>query len=99
MRYFFTLVILLALGTGCKPKELSGAKLKNKLIETMKDYLDKTLQPGVKYTIKDVSFYGEKKEKLYKCVFYVDMHTDKKDSTGVMTAVIPNDFSRVERFQ
>ncbi len=41
MKYFFTLVCLLVLVTGCKPKILSGAKLEAKLKETMQDYLDK----------------------------------------------------------
>ncbi len=43
MKYFFTFILLLALGGGCKPKELEGVKLENKLKETMKDYLDTTL--------------------------------------------------------
>ena len=54
MKYFITFVLLLTLGTGCKPKVLSGTALQNKLIETMDDYLHKTLHPGVTFTIKDV---------------------------------------------
>src|SRR5258708_16384452 len=99
MRYFFTLVILLAFGTGCKPKELSGAKLEDKLMETMKDYLDKQAHPGVVFTVKDVNFYPEKNEKIYKCEFHVNMHTPKMYTIGTMTAIIPNDFSNVKRLQ
>ncbi len=99
MKYFFTLVCLLVLVTGCKPKILSGAKLEAKLKETMQDYLGKQARPGVVFTVKDVSFYGEKKERIYRCVFHVNMHTGKKDTLGVMTAIIPNDFSKVDRRQ
>jgi hypothetical protein len=100
MKYFFTLVFLMALVIGCKQKVLSGAKLESKLIETMQNYLDKGPHPGsVVFKVKNVSFYGEKKKKYYICEFHVDMHTDKMDTTGIMTAIIPNDFSKVQRTQ
>ena len=99
MKYFFTLVLLLAFLAGCKQKILSGADLEKKLIETMQDYLDKTAKPGSAFKVKDVSFYGDKTRKEYICDFQVSMHTNKIDTTGIMTAVIPNDFSKVERKQ
>jgi hypothetical protein len=99
MKYFFSLILLVSLGIGCKQKILSGKELEDKLIQTMADHLHKTLKPGVEFTIKDVSYYPEKGKKLYICTFHVDMHTGNKDTTGIMTALIPNDFSKVERTQ
>ena len=99
MKYFFTFIVLLAIGAGCKPKEISGAALENKLIETMNDYLHKTLQPGVEFTIKDVIYYPEKTKKLYICRFHVNMHFSNKDTTGIVAATISNDFSKVVRTQ
>jgi hypothetical protein len=40
----------------CKPKVLSGKELESKLIETMNNYLDTTLKPGVHATVKDVVY-------------------------------------------
>jgi hypothetical protein len=99
MKYFFTLVFLLTLGAGCKQKVLSGTELENKLKETMKDYLHKTLQPGTEVTIKDISYYPVKEKKLYLCEFHVNMHTNNKDTTGLMAATISNDFKEVHRTQ
>lgn len=98
MKYFFSFILLLAVGGGCKPRILSGAELENKLKETMKNYLDTTLEAGVTFTIKDVIYYPEKKKKLYLCQFHVNVHY-KTDTTGTMAATISNDFSKVERTQ
>jgi hypothetical protein len=46
-----------------------------------------------------MSFYPEKRKKHYICTFHVDMHTSHKDTTGIMTAIIPRDFSKVDRIQ
>jgi hypothetical protein len=56
--------LLLTPGPGCKPKVLTGTALQNKLIEVMNGYLHKTLQPGVEFTIKDVSYYIRQKKKI-----------------------------------
>lgn len=99
MKYFFSFILLLALSAGCKQKVLSGAELENKLKETMKDYLHKTLKPGTEFTIKDVIYYPEKMKNLYICQFHVTMHYGKSDTTGVVAATISNDFSKVKRTQ
>jgi hypothetical protein len=99
MKYFFSFILFLIFGAGCKPKELSGAKLENKLVETMDDYLHKTLKPGVTITIKDVVYYPEIEKKLYLCQFHVNMHFANKDTTGIVAATISNDFKKVERTQ
>ncbi|MFI5185243.1 MAG: hypothetical protein ACHQF0_00805 [Chitinophagales bacterium] len=99
MKYFFTLVMLIALGAGCKQKILSGKELDNKLKETIADYLHKTLQPGVKVTVKDVAYYPEQKEKNYICQFHVDMNYGSKDTIGIVGAIISNDFKNVKRTQ
>ena len=97
MRHFFTCILLFALGAGCKPKVLSGRELDNKLIETMDDYLNKTLQPGVTFEIKDVIYYPEVNSKMYDCQFHVNMHYNNKDTTGIVEATITNDFKKVSR--
>lgn len=99
MKYFFTFILLLVLGTGCKPKVLSGKALEDKLIETMSDYLHKTLKPGVTFTIKDVIYYPEVDKKLYDCQFHVNMHYAKTDTLGIVAATITNDFKEVKRTQ
>ena len=99
MKYFLTFILLLAVGAGCKPKVITGAELENKLIETMNDYLHKTLQQRVEFTIKDVTYYPEKTKKLYICQFHVNMHFSNKDTTGIVSATISNDFSKVVRTQ
>ena len=99
MKYLFSFILLLALSAGCKQKVLSGAELENKLKETMKDYLHKTLKPGTEFTIKDVIFYPEKMKNLYICQFHVNMRYGRSDTTGVIAATISNDFSKVTRTQ
>lgn len=99
MKYFFSFILLWALSAGCKPKEISGVELQNKLINTMKDYLDKTLQPGTEFKIKDVVYYPEKMKKVYLCRFHVNMRFGKSDTTGVVVATISNDFTKVTRTQ
>ena len=99
MKYLFTLLIFLAFSIGCKPKILSGEALQNKLIETMDDYLHKTLKPGAQFTVKDVIFYPEADKKIYICQFHVSLHYATRDTTGIMGANISNDFKTVERTQ
>ena len=97
MKYLFYLFFLLLPGTGCKEKRLSQAELENKLMKTMKDFLVKNSTPGVAITVKDVAYYADKKH--YICEFHVNMHNDTKDTTGIMTATISDDFSTVKRNQ
>jgi hypothetical protein len=99
MRYIVTFIMFLYLGTGCKPKVLSGAELDKKLIETMDDYLHKTLQPGVQITIKDVVYFTDVNKKIYICQFHVNMHYSKSDTTGIVAGTISNDFKTVTRTQ
>ena len=97
MKYFFTLVFLVMLAAGCRQRQLSQTEMENKLKKTMKDYLDKKQHEGVAFTITDVIFYPEKT--FYRCQFHVDMHYGNKDTSGIMTANILKDFSKVERLQ
>jgi len=99
VKYLLSLVLLAGLFLACKPKILSGKKLENKLMETMQDHLDKNAKPGVSYNVQDVTYFTEKETKQYICDFHVHMRHDNIDTTGIMTATIPNDFSRVERSQ
>jgi hypothetical protein len=99
MKYFYSLILLLALGTACKQKVLSGKELEDKLKETMTEHLHKTLKPGTEFTIKDMTYYADKIKKYYICTFDVTVHSGNKDTSGVMKAFIPNDFSKVDRTQ
>jgi len=99
MKYFYSLILILALGIACKQKILSGKELEDKLKKTMADHLAKTLQPGTKYTIKEIIYYPDKIKKLYICTFQVEVQTATTDTTGTMTAYIPNDFSKVDRIE
>ena len=99
MKYFFFFLIVFSLIAGCKPKVLSGAALQNKLMETMGNYLDTTLKPGVHATVKDVAYYPEASKSLYNCRFHVNMQFGNKDTTGVVVGTITNDFKTVTRSQ
>jgi len=99
MKYFFAYILLVTFWAGCKPKVLTGAELQSKLIETMDDYLHKTLQPGVAFKIKDVIYYPEETKKRYICQFHVNMHFSNNDTTGIVAATISNDFTTVIRTQ
>jgi hypothetical protein len=99
MKYLFTFMLLLAFIAGCKPRVISGVELETKLKETMQNYLDTTLRPEAKATIKDVVYFPERSKSSYICEFHVNLHFGNRDTTGVMTAIISNDFKKVERRQ
>jgi hypothetical protein len=101
MRYSFTFILLLTIAIACKQKVISGPELENKLIKTMQDYLNKTGKQGAVYKVEDVTFFADKQRKLYNCEFHVNVKADavKLDTTGIMKADIPNDFSKVMRKQ
>lgn len=99
MKYLYVIFIVLAFNIGCKPKILSGKDLQDKLIETMGDYLHKTLNPGVQVKVKDVIYYPEVKYKAFICQFHVEMNYNGKDTTGIVAASISNDFQTVKRTQ
>jgi hypothetical protein len=100
MRSFFIFIFLVS-ATACKQKVLKGPELENKLIKTMQDYLDKTGKKDAVYKVEDVNFYADKEKKLYNCEFHVNVKANDVglDTTGVMKADIPNDFSKVLRKQ
>jgi hypothetical protein len=95
MKYFFSLVFLVALVAGCKEKRLSPEQLENKLMKTMNNYLDKNGNANVKFTVKSVVFYPEKE--YYLCEFRVNMHGATIDTIGTMAATISKDFNTVKR--
>ncbi len=95
MKYFHLLLLLTTLTVACKEKVLSGKKLEDKLKSTMSGYLDSTHTSGIKATIQNMSYYADKSRKAYLCRFTVSFKSNDHDSTGVMTAIIPDDFSRV----
>jgi len=97
MKYLLAFFLFFLIFTSCKQKVISGAALENKLIETMNNYLDTTLLPGTRVTVKDVAFYPEASQKLYNCRFHVRIQYKNYDSTGVVAASITNDFKTVKR--
>src|SRR4029078_666846 len=101
MRFFFTSIALLMIATACKQKVISGAELEKKLIKTMQNYLDKTGKSDAVYKVEDVTFFADREKKLYNCEFHVNVKASdvKLDTTGIMRADIPNDFSKVLRKQ
>lgn len=100
MNKLVTLTVILLLGTGCKPRVLKGDALKSKLIETMSDFMNKNPSDSApKFIVKDVVFFPRKEKDFYDCSFTVEMRSKDKDTTGVMTAEITNDFKKVFRVQ
>ena len=99
MKFISTLFVFAFLFTGCQPKVLSGPALEQKLVETMNNYLDSTLKPGVHATVKDVVYYPEPSKKLYHCQFHVNMQLGNKDTTGIVAGTISNDFKTITRTQ
>lgn len=85
--------------TGCKPKAEPKTALEHKLIETMGNFLHKTLRPETTFQIREVSFYEDTTQHLFICQFKVDMHYIHTDTTGTMVATISKDFSKVARSQ
>jgi len=67
----------------------------------MQDYLNKTGKQGAVYKVEDVTFFADKEKKVYNCEFHVNVKAElaKLDTTGIMKADIPNDFSKVMRKQ
>ena len=100
MRFFFTFIMLLTIAA-CKQRVMTQAELENKLIKTMEDYLKETGKPDAVYKVEDVIFFADKERKLYNCEFHVNVKANavKLDTTGIMKADIPNDFSKVLRKQ
>ena len=100
MRFFFTFIMLLTI-VACKQRVMTQAELENKLIKTMEDYLKETGKPDAVYKVKDVIFFADTERKLYNCEFHVNVKARdvKLDTTGIMRADIPNDFSKVMRKQ
>ena len=99
MKPFYFLICLFIVCSSCKQKILSGKELEDKLTATMSDHLKKTLQQGTTFNIKETIYFPDKIKNVYICTFNVELHTPTKDTTGEMKALIPNDFSKVERIQ
>jgi len=97
MKYFFSFLLLLSLAFGCKNKASAEAELENKLMKTMKEYLDGNAKFGTVATVKDVIY--DDRGKYYYCEFNVNLYNVNKDTTGTMVAMISKDFKTVERSQ
>jgi hypothetical protein len=89
--------LLLFTGLACKRK-LSRFDVESQLKSAMHAFLIN--RPNydsskLKYDVQKVSFFDDKTE--YDCEFVVHMWDNGKDTTGVMTATITKDFTKVKR--
>jgi hypothetical protein len=98
MKKMMFLPILLVAAMACK-RQLSREETEKELKMAM--YRSITTSPGFDSTkenveVKTVTFYED--QKVYQCEFTVHMHLlTGHDTTGIMTAVITKDFSKVRR--
>jgi hypothetical protein len=95
MKYLFGLTFALVLAAGCREKELTYEQVEKKLMKTMNDYLNKSREGKVEFTVKEVVFFPEKSR--YLCEFRVNMKTGNLDTIGIMKANISKNFKDVER--
>jgi hypothetical protein len=94
MKYLLTIVLLFALLGACRS---SGDRVKSNLKKAMQGYLHTISKPGTTFSILSVSYKEEKSLGGYLCEFQIHVHHDNFDSTGMMGAMIKNDFSKVNR--
>jgi hypothetical protein len=100
MKKLFLFLVIITLAVGCRPNVLKGDALKSKLMETMSDYMNKNKSDTApKFIVKSVEFFPRQNKNFYDCTFTVEMRSKDKDTTGVMTAEITNDFKKIFRIQ
>jgi hypothetical protein len=97
MKHLFYLLFAMMIIGSCKEKQSSEKALEDKLMQTMKQHLDKNARPGVESTVIDVLF--DERDRHYYCEFRVNLKSSDKDTTGTMVALISKDFKTVERSQ
>jgi hypothetical protein len=89
--------LLLFFGIACK-RHLSHTDIENQLKSSMHKFLIKRKDydsSKLKFDVQKVYFFEEKNS--YDCEFVVRMRSNGYDTTGVMTATISKDFTRVSR--
>jgi hypothetical protein len=99
MKNILAFFLVFTLATSCHQHVLKGEALKNKLMETMSGYMNDSAKAGTTFIVKDVVFFPRLNKNFYDCTFTVEMKSPEKDTTGVMTAEITNDFKKVYRVQ
>jgi len=99
MKNFFSILFILIL-ISCEAN-LSHDEIETKLKNTMTDFLYKGNNydsSKVKYHIKEIIFYNDDIRHSYDCQFKVQMSVKgRKDTVGIMFAVISKDFKDVKR--
>ena len=96
MRILIIVVLLLA-GFGCH-RQLTHEEVDAQLKKAMSTHLYNGVHNDsakVKFYIKKVIFFEDKE--FFDCQFEVQMLERNKDTTGIMTARITKDFSKVYR--
>jgi len=81
----------------CK-RSMSQDDIETELKKAMTNHLYKSINNDTsraRYEVKSVAFYEEKN--VYDCEFKVRVTAKNYDTTGMMTAKITKDFSRVMR--
>ena len=96
MRLFIFLLTIVSI-FGCKRK-MSNDDVDMELKKALTEHLYKAINydsARIKYEVKKVTFFEDKT--FYECEFYVRVVSPNHDTTGVMTARISKDFSKVVR--
>ncbi|MBS1599529.1 MAG: hypothetical protein JST75_14995 [Bacteroidetes bacterium] len=97
MKKIFILTIAIISVFSCKRK-LSAADLDMELKKALTQHLYKAMNydsSKVKYDVQEVTHFEDKT--YYECQFKVRVISANHDTTGIMTARISKDFSKVTR--
>jgi len=93
----FILIITLIAAMGCK-RTLTHEEVEAELKKAMTENLYKGINydsAKAKYDVQSVSYYEDKT--FFECEFKVRVTNPGHDTTGIMTARISKDFSKVVR--
>lgn len=100
MRSKLVATLSLMIMLSCQAKNPGPANVEDTLKKTMQAFLYKAVNNDssyVKYQIEKVIYYDDHTK--YICHFTVHVKAKNFDTTGIMKANIPKDFSKVDRFQ
>jgi hypothetical protein len=93
----FLIALILLTGLACKRK-LSHSEVENQLKMTMHAFLINRPDYDsnkLRYDVLKVNYFEDKS--FYECEFEVHLKVGNHDTTGIMTARVSKDFSRVSR--
>lgn len=97
MKKWLTIFIITSL-VACQRNQADRTQVESRLKDAMKDYLYKEINydsSKATYNVLDVNYFEDKT--FFECEFHVRMKSKNLDTTGIMTARISKDFSKVKR--